>query len=429
MIADSTLLEGGPAQPFTGSAADLAELRLRSTELASRLGLDEEPFIIDEANGMIQVQHVTGFIALGDSTIEIMPHYLRHDPGWRVSMLTMLTTIHRLEWVPVVDRGSRHAGLPDLLGMILAGAMSRASSEGVPRNYVERSAVLPSIRGQLDAQKMWKRVVDPHTVDCRFSEFVSNGPITSALKWACGELAGAVQQTWLESELRHYTELFPEAASELPPQMILDGLQLTPQFGFLHDALDVARLLALGPQNGSSSRPGAPGRAFLWNTDALFSDFVQLIAERAAREAGFTAYRGGATRRLGEVSRAGSGPAVDTIIESDAEMVAVNVTARDYSEDLVDELTGPLVASGRELGASDIALVFPASLGLRPGTQWRVREPGGPSMLHALTVDPSGLGEMGGMARVIKEFELDLGAVLTIAHRRPVGSRRLGGIA
>ncbi|HPU12773.1 MAG TPA: hypothetical protein PLQ19_03165 [Aeromicrobium sp.] len=422
-MGDSTLLEGGPAQPFAGTPADLAELRLRSAELASRLGLDEEPFVIDEERNLIQVRNVAGFIALGDSTIEIMPNFLRHDPGWRVSFLTMLTTVNLFEWIPTVDRGSRHAGLPDLLGMILASAMSRATAEGMPRNYVERTAELPSTRGQLDAGKMWRRVIDPYTVDCRFSEFVADGPVPSALKWACGELSGAVTQSWLEAELLHYVDLFPEASRDLPPPAVLDALQLTPQFGFLHDALDVSRLLALGPQNGATNRPGAPGRAFLWNTDKLFGDFVEVIAEKSARESGFTAYRG-ASRRFGGTAKIG--PSVDTIIESAEEMVAVNVSAAEFTEDLLEELTGPIVAAGRELGASDVALVFPASMGLRPGTQWNLREPGGPSMLHALTVDPSGLGEMGGMARVLKEFELDLGAVLTIAHRRPVGSRRLG---
>ncbi|MFO6453912.1 MULTISPECIES: 5-methylcytosine restriction system specificity protein McrC [unclassified Aeromicrobium] len=428
MIGAQTLLEGGPAQPFTGTASDLDELRLRSSELASRLGLAEEPFVIDEAAGTVEVRGVAGFVSLGDSTIEIMPHFLRHDPGWRVSMLTILTTVHHLEWVPRVDRGTRHAGLSDLLGMIVAGAMGRASSEGVPRTYVERTAVTPSIRGQLDAGRMWRRVVDPYSVDCRFSEFVADGPVTSALKWACAELAGAVQQPWLESELRAYADLFPEASRELPPPAIMDGLQLTPQFGFLGEALDVARMLAMGPQNGTGGRADGPTRAFLWSTEQLFGDFVQVVAERAAKSAGFTAYRGGRSRRLNDA--AATAGTVDTIVESDAELVAASVCARDYTEDLADEIAAGLISAGRGLGASDVAIVFPASMGLRPGTQMRVREAGGPSMLHLLTVDPSGLGESGGMARVVNELELDLGMVLTIAQRRPVGSRRrLGGTA
>ncbi len=419
MIADQTLVEGGPAQPFPGTASDLAELRLRSAELASRLDLPHEPFVIDEAAGTVQVRGVAGHVSLGDSTLEIMPYFLRHDPGWRVSLLTMLTTVHRLEWVPVVDRSNRHAGLPDLLGMILAGAMSRASAEGMPRNYVERTAVTESIRGQLDPSKAWRRIVDPYTVDCRFSEFIADGPVASALKWASAELSGAAQQPWLQSELRHFADLFPEASRDLPPPAILDGVQLTPQFGFLRDALDVARLLAMGPQNGTAGRADGPSRAFLWNTERLFGDFVQVVAERAGRDAGFSAYR----------DRRATG--VHTILQSDAELVATVVCSRDYTEDLVDELTRPLVAAGRGLGASDVAIVFPASMGLRPGTQLRVREPGGPSVLHLLMVDPSGLGEVGGVERVRKEFELDLSMVLTTAQRRAVGgrTRRLGGIA
>ncbi|GAA3528903.1 hypothetical protein AFL01nite_01800 [Aeromicrobium flavum] len=424
-MIEHTLLEGGPAQPFPGTEADLAELRLRSAELATRLGLADQPFVIDEAAGTIAVRGVTGYVALGDSTIEIMPHFLRHDPGWRVSLLTMLTTVQHLEWVPMVDRGTRHAGLPDLLGMIVAGAMARAASEGVPRTYVERRAVTAGIRGQIDPAQMWRRVVDPHSVDCRFSEFVADGPITSALKWACAELSGAVQQPWLESELRAYADLFPEASRDLPPPAVMDALQLTPQFGFLSEALDIARVLSVGPQNGASGRTDGPTRAFLWNTKQLFGDFVQVIAERAARQAGFSAYRGGRGRRLTDVDA--TADVVDTVIESPSELVAASVCARDYTEDLADELAAPLIAAGRTLGASDVALVFPASMGLRPGTQLRVREAGGPSMLHLLTVDPSGLGESGGMERVVREFELDLSMVLTIAQRRPVGSRRLGG--
>ncbi len=313
--------------------------------------------------------------------------------------------------------------------MIMAGAMSRASTEGMPRNYVERTAVTASIRGQLDPSKAWRRVVDPYTVDCRFSEFIADGPVASALKWACDELSGAAQQPWLESELRHFADLFPEASRELPAPAILDAVQLTPQFGFLSDALDVARLLAMGPQNGTSGRADGPSRAFLWSTERLFADFVQGIAERAARDAGATAYRGTQARRVADGSA--STDAVHTVLESDAELVAVTVCARDYSDDLADELTAPLVSAGRALGASDVAIVFPASMALRPGTQLRVREPGGPSVLHLLTIDPSGLGEMGGMARVVQEFQLDLSMVLTTAQRRAVGSRsrRVGGVA
>jgi hypothetical protein len=428
MMTGHTLLEGGPAQPFPGTDSDLAELRLRSAELASRLGLAEEPFVIDEAAGTIEVRGVTGYVSLDDSMIEIMPHFLRHDPGWRVSMLTMLTTVHHLEWVPMVDRGTRHAGLPDLLGMIVAGAMARAASEGVPRTYVERTAVTSSIRGQLDASKMWRRVIDPHSVDCRFSEFVADGPITSALKWGCAELSGAVQQPWLESELHAYSEMFPEASRDLPPEAVMDALQLTPQFGFLSEALDIVRVLSMGPQNGASGRADGPTRAFLWNTGRLFGDFVQVIAERAARGAGFNAYRGNRARRLTEVAAVAGAGAVDTVIESTSELVAASVCARDYTEDLADQISTALIAAGRGLGASDVAIVFPASMGLRPGTQLRVREADGPSLLHLLTVDPSGLGELGGMGRVVREFELDLSMVLTIAQRRPVGSRRrLGG--
>lgn len=419
-----TLVEGGPAQAFSGSAADLVELRLRSHELATRLALPVEPFEIDEAAGTVRVSGVAGYVSLGDSTVEIMPYFLRHDPGWRISLLTMLTSVHHLDWVPQVDRGTRHAGLSDLLGTVLTAAMARVSSEGVPRHYVERTGATGSIRGQLDASRMWRRVVDPYAVDSRFSEFVADGPITSVLKWACRELSGAAQQPWLQSELRNHADMFPEASAELPPPAILDSIQLTPQFGFLSDAIDVARVLAMGPQNGASGRAVGPTRSFLWNTEALFGDFVQVVAERAAREAGFTAYRGSRGRRLSEVSTAVG--VVQTIIESDKDMVATSVSVQDFSDDLVDELTGPLIAAGTGLGAPNIAIVFPASRSLRPGTQLRVREPGGPSTLHLLMVDPSGLGEVGGMMRVVKEFELDLGMVLAVAQRRSVGSRRLG---
>lgn len=426
MNTDLTLVEGGQPQPFRGTPADLAELRLRSRELASRLGLAREPFVVDEAAGTIEVHGVAGYLPLGESSVEILPHVLRHDPGWRVSLLTMLATVHHLEWLPAVDRGTRHARLADLLGSIVAGALSRASAEGMPRQYVERTEVTESIRGQLDAARMWRRVVDPYTVDCRYSEFVAAGPVPQALKWAARELSGAVQQTWLESELRHLATLFPEASDELPAPAILDGVELTPQFGFLRDALDIARLLAMGPQNGAVGRADGPTRAFLWNTERLFSDFVQAVAERAARRGGFNAYRGAGGRRLVAVDGR-SGP-IDTVIESGSDVVAATVCPHDFADEVVDELLPGLLAGGRGLGASDVAIVFPASMGLRPGTQMRVREPSGPSTLHLLVVDPSGLGESGGMERVVSEFEMDLSAVVATARRRPIGSRsrRLG---
>ena len=291
MINDITLVENGPAQRFEGTDADLAELAMRSTELVNRLALPGEPFDIDPVNRTVSVRYVAGYIPLGDSTIEVLPHVLRHDPGWRMSMLTMLTAIKRLEWSPIADRATRHANLPGLLGLILAEAMGRAVGEGVPRNYVEGSGRSSSIRGQIDPAKAWRRVIDPYVVDCRYSDFVANHPVAAALKWACGELSGAVKEEWLQSELLNYKELFPEAGRELPGPAVLDGMQLTPQFGFLQDALDVARLLAMCPQGGTSARPGAPGRAFLWNTETMFLEFVNMVIENAAKAAGGTSYR------------------------------------------------------------------------------------------------------------------------------------------
>jgi 5-methylcytosine-specific restriction endonuclease McrBC regulatory subunit McrC len=418
MITDITLVEGGPAQIFRGSDRDLHELKMRSVELVSRLGLPEEPFIVDEEAHTVAVRHVAGYIPLGDSTIEIMPAVLRHDPGWRLSMLTMLSTIHRLEWVPIADRATRHANLPGLMGLIVAEAMGRAVGEGVPRNYVEGSGRLASIRGQIDASKAWQRVIDPYTVDCRYSDFVANHPVASALKWACGELSGAVQEEWLQAELLNYTDLFPDASRELPMQSVLDSMQLSPQFGFLHDALDVARLLAMGPQGGNSARPGAPGRAFLWKTDVMFTEFVNAVIETAAKVAGGSSYREQKPLASVRSTRVREQAFADIVVQVGDEVVAIMVSADEYSETVFDEMAETVVAAGKRLGSSDVAIVFPASMALRPGSQWKLNDASGPRMLHAVVLDPSGVGEVGGVERILGEIEMDLGAVVSVSRRR-----------
>lgn len=418
MIADITLVEHGPAQHFTGTDADLAELALRSTELVTRLNLPGEPFEIDIQARTVAARYVAGYIPLGDSTIEILPHVLRHDPGWRMSMLTMLTSINRLEWTPVADRATRHANLPSLLGLIVAEAMGRAVGEGVPRNYVEGSGRTATIRGQIDPSKAWRRVIDPYVVDCRFSDFVANHPVAAALKWACGELAGAVKEEWLQAELINYTELFPEAGRDLPPPAVLDSMQLTPQFGFLQDALDVARVLSMGPQGGTSARPGAPGRAFLWNTKDLFQEFTNVVIETAAKAAGGTSYREQKPVSAFRSSRVSEQAYADAVVQVGDEVVAIRISTEEFDDEQFDELASSVVEAGRRLGSNDVAVVFPASMNLRPGTQWKLNAGDGPRMLHAVTLDPSGVGEMGGKERIQEELGMDLGAVVSISRRR-----------
>lgn len=422
MIRDITLVEDGPAQRFEGSDADLSELAMRSSELVSRLGLPGEPFEIDTEARTVAVRYVAGYIPLGDSTIEIMPRVLRHDPGWRMSLLTMLTSINRLEWVPIADRSTRHANLPALLGLIVAQAMSRAAGEGVPRNYVEGSGRSSSIRGQIDPSKAWRRVIDPYVVDCRYSDFVANHPVAAALKWASGEVAGAVREEWLQAELLTYKDLFPQAGSDLPGPAVLDSMQLTPQFGFLQDALDVARLLAMGPQGGTSARPGAPGRAFLWNTDSLFLDFTNAVIESAAKAAGGTSYREQKPVSAFRSTRVREHAFADSVIQVGNEIVAIRISPDEYSEENFDELASSIVQAGKRLGSLDVAVVYPASMSLRPGSQWKLNDPDGPRMLHGVTIDPSGVGELGGMERVRDDLTMDLGAVVSVSRRRGTGA-------
>lgn len=412
-----TLVEGGPAQPFTGTDADLAELRMRSAELVSRLSLPTEPFEINDAARTVAVNHVAGFIPLGDSTIEVIPHVLRHDPGWRLSMLTMLTKIHHLEWEPVVDRASRHANMPALLGLIVAEAMGRAAGEGVPRTYVESTGTRQSIRGQLDPAKAWRRVVDPYLVDCRFSDFVANHPVASALKWACGELSGAVSDEWLQAELRAYTDLFPDADNDLPAQAILESMQLSPQYGFLNNALDVSRLMSVTPQGGTSARPGAPARAFLWSTSEMFTEFAHFVIAQSARALGASSHREQVLAPARSV-RLRERAVADVVVDAGAEVVAMKICADDYSEDQFDEVAGSIVQAGGRLGSTDVAVMFPATMQLRPGTQWRLRDADGPNMLHAFMLDPSGVGERGGFDRLMQDIQMDLGSVVTVSRRR-----------
>lgn len=418
MINDITLVENGPAQRFEGTDADLTELAMRSTELVTRLSLPGEPFVIDHENRTVAVRYVAGYIPLGDSTIEILPHVLRHDPGWRMSMLTMLTSIHRLEWTPIADRATRHANLPGLLGLIVAEAMGRAVGEGIPRNYVEGTGRSASVRGQVDPAKAWRRVIDPYVIDCRFSDFIANHPVAAALKWASGELSGAVKEEWLQAELLNYKNLFPEAGSELPGPAILDGMQLSPQYGFLQDALDVARLLAMGPQGGTSARPGAPGRAFLWNTETLFLEFTNTMIESAAKLAGGTSYREQKPVSAFRSTRVREEAFADAVVRVGNEIVAIRVSPVEYTEENFDELASSVVEAGTRLGSLDVAVVYPASMNLRPGSQWKLHGEDGPKMLHAVSVDPSGVGEFGGLERIREDIGMDLGAVVSVSRRR-----------
>lgn len=400
LYADLPLVEGGPAVPFRGSDRDLVELRRCSAELVEGLGLREEPFVVDLDERTVRAQSIVGFVPLHDTTVEIVPRYLRHDPGWRASLIAMVSDSSQLACRPTIDRHSLDAELADLLAMVLIEAISQAGRSRPSRGW-------PG----LNAFRLRRRGLALERLDAEMIASLANHPVAATLTWAAEQLRQAVRQDWIEAELRVLTNLWPDVSRERPSSQIMRGMHLPSQLDFLSEALDVARLLAAASHE----------RAVVWRSDELFGDFVQTVVEETAREFGAVAYRGRSTvTRFERRSESAAWADTDLVIDLGGQVMAVDVMAHDFDLARIEVDGEGVLRAGRALRCSDVAMVF-ASARAGAATRWKVRGTEAPDLLHVVTLDPSGLGEQGGFRRVVEEFGLDLAAILGVQPQREIG--------
>lgn len=398
----TTVHEFGGWTPVPLAAADVSAVKRTSRELKDRLGLPDSPLVArTSATGVqLKARHVAGFVQIGQTTIEVAPKFLRptDDSSWRDAFLAILARLGRLTAMPRVAGRRSVTGLPDLMGLVIDDALARASTEGLPRRYDERREELPALRGQLDAERLWRRFLDPESLPCRFDVFTEDTPATRLLKWAARGLSEVVSSPALATQLRAHADALRHVADELPSELVRDRITVPPQYGYLDDSIAVARMLASGDALSMSVQEDAPARAFLWKTATVFEDFTFEVCRSAMFKLAGTASKD--VRALA-VPEPGPGHRLHGRIPTTPDVVVrqrgwAGVLDAKYKTLKAHPKTSDVyqvMAGGRVWDTAAVALVYPAWRSFQEPRTWRLAGSGAPTYLHAL---PLHLGAMAG---------------------------------
>jgi 5-methylcytosine-specific restriction enzyme subunit McrC len=403
----TTVREFGGWTPVPLSAADVPAVKRTSRELKERLGLRETPLVVRTTPYGVQLKarHVAGFVQVGQATIEIAPKFLMptDDSSWRDAFLAILARLGRLTTTPRVPGRRAVTGLPDLMGLVVDDALARASTEGLPRRYDERREELPALRGQLDVERLWRRFLDPEAVPCRFDVFTEDTAATRLLKWAARELSELVGSPALATQLRTHADVLRHVADELPSELVRDRIAVPPQYGYLDDAIAVARMLASGDALSMSAQEDAPARAFLWHTASVFEDFTIEVCRAAMFKLGGTVGKRERTLAVPEPGRERSRqrqiPTTPDVVVRQRGWTGLldakykTLKAHPRTSDVYQVMAG-----GRVLPTEAVALVYPAWRSFQEPRTWRLAGSGSPTYLHALPLHLTAMADPHGFA-------------------------------
>lgn len=404
-----------PLDPSTVDAVKKA-----SRALKVRLGLRETPLLVRVTRSGVELRarHIAGFVQVGSTTVEIRPKFLddRYDgDSWRDAFLAILAKLGRLSSLPRMAGARSAQGLADLMGLVIDDALAQAATEGLPRRYEERRERLPTLRGRLDTEWMWRRAVEPELLACRYDTFTDDTPAARLIKWAARELSHTVTSPALATQLRLHVDALVHVADEPPSELQRDQIVVPPQYGYLEDALSIARMLAAGDSVSISATEDAPARAFVWNTAEIFEELVFAICRAAMLRAGGsttkTAYALARPVPGPERSRQAVLPTIPDVVVRHRRWVGVldakykTLNSHPKTSDVYQ-----VMAAGRLLGSDGVALVYPAHHRFHEPRTWLIDGAGRPSHLHALPLNLNMMASRDGFGLLELEMAQWLGS-------------------
>jgi len=201
----------------------------------------------------------------------------------------LLSYARKLQWAPEHFPFAHTEDLFASLARFFDAEMERMRVFGLPRDYIEVSDTLPTIRGRIDiAEQLRRRQLQPYPLECSFADYTDDIPLNRMLKWAH---AVALAIPGLDAELSarfrdRHRRLF---ATVQPDPM---GVDLGRDVHFTHltahwePAYWLATLL-LSFRSLLDEEGRIVGRAFTVQMDRVFERFVEIVVSEELSEAGF----------------------------------------------------------------------------------------------------------------------------------------------
>ncbi|OBH83944.1 hypothetical protein A5681_19765 [Mycobacterium scrofulaceum] len=255
----------------------------QARDLAASTAASLQLGITAEGNYQLKAGNQVGTVVLPSLNVLIQPKVDIPD------LFFLLSYARRLRWAaehfPFVHTEDLFASLVQFFD----AEMERVRIFGLPRDYVEVSETLPTIRGRIDiAEQLRSRQLQPYPLECRFADYTDDIPLNRILKEAHAvALAIPGLSAELSTRIRdRHRRLF---ATVEPDAM---GVDLRCDVHFTHltahwePAYWLATLLlsfrSLRDQEGRTI-----GRAFTVQMDRVFERFVEIVVREELSEAGF----------------------------------------------------------------------------------------------------------------------------------------------
>lgn len=373
------LQEYGESVVYQADLIDLGVLTSANKRWRRELGLSVDPIRVAYiGKGLIKLraESVTGVIRIGKIDIEIAPKFLNAASGsWQTVLWRILTVVQGgyVDEHLTDAHQSTSLSIPDLLAEIFLASYGKGAARGLPRGYLAEKGAGNILRGELDMSRLGDWVARPWILPYVADLLTDDTVLARLLHWSAECLGSMVKSPGRARAVLEIASNLAHVGKRPPDFREAQRISLGPQ----HQGLEAARLIGLLLLKGAGvhhARGEHMLSGFLWNSDAIYENYIYWICRRAASQCGRQVTK--TEMKFGQVIR-GEGSTLKTtpdVIFYNAEGVPIavidakykNFGSRPKAQDTYQVLT-----AGHVLGCQRVSLAYPSDTSRDP-TVWRI---------------------------------------------------------
>ncbi|WEG08632.1 hypothetical protein PU630_15510 [Microbacterium horticulturae] len=343
------------------------------------LGLASDPIRVEglgDDRVQLRAEAVTGVVRVGRTDIEIAPKFLSAVEGsWQTVLWRILSIVEggHVDDALTAAHELAEFSLPDLLAEMFLSSYARGAARGLPRGYLTETSSGPVLRGSLDVTRLDRWIARPWELPYVADLLTDDTALARLLRWTADCLAAIVKAPGRSRAMREIAAGLSHV--DRRPPHLLDAQRIV--LGTQHQGLEPARIVGLLLLEGAGVHHAGGEHAlsgFLWNSDAIYENYVYWLCTRAASSRGELVSKH--ATKFGEVV-AGRGSRLETtpdVVFRDRQGAVVAVADSKYKR-LGSRPKAPdtyqVLTAGHVLGCRRVSLAYPVADHAEP-TVWRV---------------------------------------------------------
>ncbi|MEJ3720384.1 5-methylcytosine restriction system specificity protein McrC [Paenibacillus polymyxa] len=397
----------------------LAEINTSMVEWKNKLGLSSLPIEISKINKrfiQFYAKGVTGFISIGNLSIEIKPKFLEStDNGdeWRAALTKALIITNQQNMFDKSFTSSKQSGyyLSDLMAETFLISLREGIENGLPKSYEEERELTQHFKGKYDTRRCINFFTQPHLIPCVFDEYTEDYLINQLLRWAALELSKSVASVSLSNQL-------VELANQISASNLIhfdvtrvNNLYLSPQYSYLDEALYISKLLII---NKSLEHGDGKNRlrGFLWNSAVVFEELMKQVVKRICKANQYT-FTDKSVTFIDLVEQNGALPQKPQLKTSPDIRVMVgnktkfllDVKYKVWRKQPKNEDIYQVIAGARVVECPVVSLLYPSTKRNDKLLIYNIRGKGYPLVLGTIFADISLLAHKKGFEQLVKSVE------------------------